>query len=576
VLSRQASAEDIAELRGRGIEVYDDDEPAPENSWAQPSVGEWFTPTICPRRANSNIFDHEGEWKGVTWDEIGNMSELDLFRMTFPEFFILKVIIPATNHRLATHMTLQEFYVWLGCNFFTACFPGIANLEDWWSTKPISMWEGAPFRLNKYMAKARFLQITAAVSFTNREHPTFLDKFHDVRQMLEEFNKHYEGKYSPSWINCLDQSMSTWPNSSCPGFIYFPQNHNPNSGNLYHSIADGDQDKPILWRIKLQEGKDRPKDNNNMPQFPSDFEQQTTTSALMLEITKPIHHTGKVIIMNSRFCVTAGILALHDVGVFGQALIKKYGNFWPQHVPGQQIDDYMRDKPLGYAATLKQIVEGKEFMIHCQNDDQDTTTKIMSTHGIIQPDDQHIKNRFIDGDWKSFRYVEPLSRHNQSKHWVNGFNKQRRDPVCLEDVWTTSWWPIRQFTFLCSIAEVNAINSRARARKENADPLLAFRRKLAMDMMENQTGANMPSLPVLAVHVNERAVAVAHEKKTRPTHTGVWDHAKGTWKATKTPYVRLKCAVCKIDTRMYCACNPAVPLCERCYYNHEAEHNSQM
>ncbi|KAL7473681.1 hypothetical protein ACHAXS_014180 [Conticribra weissflogii] len=476
VSSRHASAEDVAELRSRGIEVYDDDEPAPENSRAQSSAGEWFAPTICPRRE---------------------------------------------------HMNLQEFYVWLGCNFFMACFPGIPHREDWWSTKPISLREGAPFRLNAYMTKARFLHITAVISFTNRKTPTFLDKFHDIRQML-------------------------------------------------HSIADGDQGKPILWRIKLQEGKDRPKDNHNTPQFPSEFEHQTNTSALMLEITKPIHHTGKVVIMNSQFCVTAGIIALQNVGVFGQALVKKYGNFWPQYVPGQIIDDYMRDKPLGYAATFKQIIEGKEFLLHCQNDDRDVTTKIMSTHGIIQPDDEHVTNRFIDGDWKSFRYVEPLSRQNQCKHLVNEFDIQRHDPVCLEDVWTTNWWPIRQFTFLCSIAEVNAINSRARSRKENADPLLPFRRKLAVDLMKNQIGINMSRPPSLAIHGNERAVVVAHEKKTRPTYMGSWDHARGTWKGTKTAYILLKCAVCKTDTRVYCLCNPAVPLCERCCYNHEAEHNSQI
>ncbi len=68
---------------------------------------------------------------------------------------------------------------------------------------------------------------------------------------------------------------------------------------------------------------------------------------------------------------------------------------------------------------------------------------------------------------------------------------------------------------------------------------------------------------------------VGHEKKTRPTYTGSWDNAKNTWKKTKTDYVRLKCGICKTDTRTYCACNPSVPLCERCYYNHEAEHNPQ-
>jgi hypothetical protein len=44
--------------------------------------------------------------------------------------------------------------------------------------------------------------------------------------------------------------------------------------------------------------------------------------------------------MDSGFYVTAGTLALHDQGIFGQALIKKRGRYWPVHVPGNQIDDH--------------------------------------------------------------------------------------------------------------------------------------------------------------------------------------------------------------------------------------------
>ncbi len=76
-------------------------------------------------------------------------------------------------------------------------------------------------------------------------------------------------------------------------------------------------------------------------------------------MTKPIHNMDKVVTTNSGFCVAAGILALHDVGVFGQALIKKWGRLWLKHVSGNQIDEYKKDKPNGYAATFKQSIVGK-------------------------------------------------------------------------------------------------------------------------------------------------------------------------------------------------------------------------
>ncbi len=78
-----------------------------------------------------------------------------------------------------------------------------------------------------------------------------------------------------------------------------------------------------MWQVKLQEGKDRPKDANGQPQFPSQYKNHSKTAALMLEMTKQIHNTGKIVTMYSGFCVTVGMLALHDAGVFGQALIKK-------------------------------------------------------------------------------------------------------------------------------------------------------------------------------------------------------------------------------------------------------------
>ena len=60
----------------------------------------------------------------------------------------------------------------------------------------------------------------------------------------------------------------------------------------------------------------------------------------MCEMKVPIHGTGKIVTMDSGFCVTAGILHLHDLGVFGQLLIKKM-KYWPKGCPGDLIDEYM-------------------------------------------------------------------------------------------------------------------------------------------------------------------------------------------------------------------------------------------
>ena len=65
------------------------------------------------------------------------------------------------------HITLQDFYVWLGCHFFMAGFEGIENIKIWWSENPIDMFEGAPFGLLEYMSGRRFHNIGAAIRYNN-------------------------------------------------------------------------------------------------------------------------------------------------------------------------------------------------------------------------------------------------------------------------------------------------------------------------------------------------------------------------------------------------------------------------
>ena len=78
-----------------------------------------------------------------------------------------------------------------------------------------------------------------------------------------------------------------------------------------------------MWRVKLQEGKDRPKNPDGSWAFPSEFPGYLKTATLMLEMIKPVHHTGKVVSMDSGFCVSVGIIAMHNFGVYGQSIIKK-------------------------------------------------------------------------------------------------------------------------------------------------------------------------------------------------------------------------------------------------------------
>ena len=87
-----------------------------------------------------------------------------------------------TNKGLANKVDLKEFYVFLGCIFFMSCYQEIPDREMWWSTKPIDMFDGAPFQLNAYMSRTRFCDIMQALRYTDKEEPLFfINKFYYVR-----------------------------------------------------------------------------------------------------------------------------------------------------------------------------------------------------------------------------------------------------------------------------------------------------------------------------------------------------------------------------------------------------------
>ena len=70
------------------------------------------------------------------------------------------------------------------------------------------------------------------------------------------------------------------------------------------------------------------------------------TVGLMIRCTKSLHGTGKVIVLDSGFCVLQGVIEPKKRGVNSAALIKKR-RYWPKYVPGEAIKEHMKDKDVG-------------------------------------------------------------------------------------------------------------------------------------------------------------------------------------------------------------------------------------
>ena len=173
------------------------------------------------------------------------------------------------------------------------------DCHSFWSMRDIKIFSGCFFTLSMYMSHTRFELILQHIKYTNINPPTYNDRFWEVREMLEEWNKNMATNFVPSWINCIDESMSKWLNEyTCLGFMFVPRKPWP-FRNKYHNA--GCANSNIIWSLELHEGKDRPPQLNNKP-----FDDLRKTVGTLLWLTEPVWGSGKVFILDSGFLHSQG------------------------------------------------------------------------------------------------------------------------------------------------------------------------------------------------------------------------------------------------------------------------------
>ena len=87
-----------------------------------------------------------------------------------------------------------------------------------------------------------------------------------------------------------------------------------------------------------------------------DFDEIVNTVVTILRRTRPIWNCVKMVIMDSDFCVTKGLVELRKKGVFGSALIKKR-IYCPENIKGDAIYAPLFLKEVGNVDTVKKKVD---------------------------------------------------------------------------------------------------------------------------------------------------------------------------------------------------------------------------
>jgi len=261
---------------------------------------------------------------------------------------------------------------------------------NFWSSRPINEFDGAPTRFNKWMSKCRFDYILGALTFHDTAPPVYQDWFHFVHQLIDAWNKHMSTKFIPRWVTCWGEPMSIWK-CACPSWMCVERKPHP-FGNEYHSICCGLSG--IMFGIELVEGHDEP------PERPRPaFSEEGPTGGLLLRLTRAIHNTGKIVMLDSDFSVLDASMALKVCGVFATTILKKR-RFWPKHCHGGDIEFTMTVSNIivGKVRALKGEHKGAPYHIICMKEER-WITKAFVTYGTTTPqEDSKMALRRLDNE----------------------------------------------------------------------------------------------------------------------------------------------------------------------------------
>ena len=113
-------------------------------------------------------------------------------------------------------------------------------------------------------------------------------------------------------------------------------------------------------------------------------------------MTKSIWDTGRVVVLDSGFCVLTALIALEKHGLFAHALIKKR-RYWPKYICGDAIKSHFAGKPVGFVDALPRTLDGVPFYVFAMKE-PDNAMSAMSIYGILNSVDRSITKQIWKDD----------------------------------------------------------------------------------------------------------------------------------------------------------------------------------
>jgi hypothetical protein len=289
-------------------------------------------------------------------------------------------------------------------------------------------------------------------------------------------------------------------------------------------------------------------------------------------LTKELWGQGKVVVLDSGFCVLEAICELKKKGVFSAAVIKKR-RYWPKHIKGDEFKEHFGGTEIGHADCISGTLGNVPFHIFCMQD-AGYVTMFMSTYGRLEKMGEEARRFVTTGgriERKEFLYPEVIANHYKYRGMVDSHNAKRHSPISLETTWATKSWPNRVFAFLLAVSEVNSFcawKNDVKRGEKTYESVLDFRKELARQLVNNPylMSEKLRSPERIRksrrLTVGEEHVLLTLAKKTK--------FSKSTIVASVAEYPQFKCVTCDRKVRTYCRCTPGMIRCSTCFPKHYA------
>lgn len=490
----------------------------------------------------------------------GSSEAAEVFRHFFPTSLKMDMI-NATNETGSRKygsswkaMDSEEYDLFIA--YWLAMGIHHESRAEWWQVEPDHpIFSGHGF--GRYgISRNRFDHIVSALSFIPGRVATPLE---DVRHMQEAFNRHMVERYNPSWLVCVDESMTPWYHpGDCPAWIILKDKPTPR-GMEFHVTADHSTN--VIFRAELVRDPSATRFQNVC---------SDRVSAITLRLTETLFHSYRVVILDSFFGTLETVLQLHKNGLYSTVVLKKKRN-WPALTDAGALEERSKMGEVGnIVARAGSVTDARAPTPHTMpvievaQKDVRHSVLLLSSWGSSAPyspgglqrrvvhvplTDSTLVHEFLRAHLMHFFYL--------ARHCADDCNNIRGDKNSMEKIWQTKDWRLRAFGFFVSVCEANALNIFKNLHNDSLS-MQAFRRKLVTELIPvppSTPAVSTTQAPSRCLHIN------------MPLHTR-YIHGKFVKNPDFSAYYSRKCRFCDHRTRMLCLCDPSVSICSHCIGEH--------